>query len=331
MKDPLPSESSKNKPEHVKIDKKDISILQELDKDIRASYTKIGRNTKLSKEVVQYRLRNLEKKGIITGYWTISQVGDESHAYKLLIKNKSLGIKKKKEFIAYVLSKKAVSWFATTEGNWDFIITSYIKNNVLFSEFVIDLMKKYGKYFKEKHILKSTSLTVLNEKYLYPDGKTIKVESCNFLKTQNVLDAKDEEIMKLLSENARLSFSEIGRKVNLTSEAVSVRFRKLKKQRSIVTMNPRINHEKLGLEYYHIFISVSDYEKKDDICNYYSQHPACVFIIKHVGYYDIHLEIVVKQGEIESIIDDLSERFGDYIAAYEPLRITKEHIMIMTR
>ena len=321
----------KNKNMLQNIDKKDLAILQELDIDVRYSYAQIGRKVRLSKEAIKYRIKNLEKKGIITGYWMTPTIGSANFVYKLLIKNKSLGIKKKKDFIEFALKQKAVSWLATTEGNWDFVISSYLGKDVDFSEFVVELMKRFGKYLKEKHIIKSTALIAMNEKYLHNKEFESKIIEDSFLADIKELDDVNKKIIRLLSNNARISFSELGREVNLTPEAVGKRYRDLIKNNMVVSMNPRINHEKLGLQYYHIFISVSDYEKKDAICNYYTQHHSCVFIMKHIGHYDIHLEIVLKPEEIDYFIDELSENFGEYISAYEPLRIRKEHIMIVTR
>ena len=44
-----------------KLDKKDKDILYELDLNSRQSFNQIGRKIKLSKEVVQYRIKQLEK------------------------------------------------------------------------------------------------------------------------------------------------------------------------------------------------------------------------------------------------------------------------------
>ena len=57
-----------------KLDKKDKQILYQLDLDSRQSYKQIGKKSKLSREVVQYRIKQLEKKGIIRGYQTLIDV-----------------------------------------------------------------------------------------------------------------------------------------------------------------------------------------------------------------------------------------------------------------
>ena len=115
------------------LDKKDIAILQELDKNVRASYAQIGRKTKISKETVQYRLKNLEKKKIITSYWIIPKLGNKSYLYKVLFKNKNMAKEEHEKFIHFLMNHKAISWIASTEGNWDYIITSIVSSNPQFS------------------------------------------------------------------------------------------------------------------------------------------------------------------------------------------------------
>lgn len=312
------------------IDKKDIAILQALDQDVRASYTQIGKQTGLSKEVVHYRIKRLEKKNILTGSWATPTIGADKAIYKVLIKNKSLGKENKQQFITYVKSLKEAVWFAGTEGNWDFVMTFFVKQHEEFAKAFLRIMERFGTYFSKKHILKSTSMIAMNEKYLHDDNTT-NIKEDSFLEPKNRPDKKNQQIINMLSEDARISFSDIGRAIGLTPEAVSKRYRAILDRKLLVRSNIRINQAKLDLSYYHIFISVSDYEKKDAISTFYTQHPSCVFMMKHIGYYDLHLEIVVKEEEIERIIEELTEKFGEAISSYELLKIRKEHIMIVTR
>ena len=53
------------------LNKKDRKILYQLDLDSRQSLNQIGKKVRLSREVVQYRIKQLEKKGIIKGYRTL--------------------------------------------------------------------------------------------------------------------------------------------------------------------------------------------------------------------------------------------------------------------
>lgn len=313
------------------IDKKDVAILQELDQNVRASYIQIAKRTGLSKEVVQYRIRRLEEKNIITGYWALPNINSEHTIYKLLIKNKSLGEVKKKEFIEFTKQQRCVSWFANTEGNWDFIITSFITQDTQFTIFVQELMKRFGKYFKEKTILKCTSAIMTNEKFLYAKDHLKRLEADDFTRKATTRDAIDKQIIQILANNARSSFAQIAKQVNLTAESVSNRFKKILKEKLITALNLRVNFTLLGKAYYHLFIEVNDYDKKERIAQYYTQHKDCTFMMKHIGFYDIHLEIVIDEDKIESFIEELTEHFGESINSYELLKIRKEHLLIVTR
>jgi len=54
----------------INIDLKDRKILYHLDLNCRQSYSQIGKKVGLSKKVVEYRVKRMEKEKIITGYWT---------------------------------------------------------------------------------------------------------------------------------------------------------------------------------------------------------------------------------------------------------------------
>ncbi|MBN2794890.1 MAG: Lrp/AsnC family transcriptional regulator [Clostridia bacterium] len=62
----------------------------------------------------------------------------------------------------------------------------------------------------------------------------------------NKLDAIDQEILKLLSENSRMSYVEIGKRVNLSRVAVKSRMESLEKDGIIERFSIVINPEKVG-------------------------------------------------------------------------------------
>ena len=72
-----------------KIDKKDLRILYELDKNARQPVSKIAKRVALSNEVTAYRIKRLEKIGLIKGYYTIIDYSLLGYTdYKVLFKLK---------------------------------------------------------------------------------------------------------------------------------------------------------------------------------------------------------------------------------------------------
>ena len=53
-----------------KLDLKDRKILYELDLNCRQSNTQIGKKVGLKKDVVNYRINNMGKEGVIKNFWT---------------------------------------------------------------------------------------------------------------------------------------------------------------------------------------------------------------------------------------------------------------------
>ncbi len=307
------------------MNKKDLKILQALDADVRSSFSAIGRKTRLSKEVVQYRIKQLEKNNTITEYWAIPRIDSGSTVYKVLIKNKSLGLKKKEELVSFLTSQPSVAWMASVEGSWDFIITSVVNEDASFSKMMIELQNKFGTHFKDKQIMKTVSAVDINEKYLY-DGQIDPITTeLNFLDEEVEIDDTDKEIISVLLTNSRSSFAEIGKKVGLTAESISYRFKKIMKNKLISKLKVRINHDVLGLAYYHLFISLSDYGKKQAVSNYFTQLPSCVFIMNHIGVYDMHVELVMPIKDVHNILLQFAEMFGDSLSSYELLKIQEEH------
>jgi len=308
------------------VDSKDLAILRELDQNVRVSAAQIGRKTRLSKEVVQYRIKKLEERKIITNYWAfINQ--EFLHIYKILIKNRNLAGEKRKEFIEFVKNHKNASWFATTEGNFDYIITTNAQSNKEIIEFTEELFKRYGSYFQEKHILKAVSATITNEKFLYPNGRFIY----NYvLEPKSAIIPEDEIEQKLLREissNSRARFTELAPKLKLTAEAVAQRFKRIMKKKLVTGLKMRLNLENLGLSHHHMFIALRNQSAKEKIISYYTMHPDFNSMMLHIGYYDMHLEFMLPEDKIQDVIEDFITRFGDNVASYELLNIREEHVM----
>ncbi|WP_176460931.1 Lrp/AsnC family transcriptional regulator [Janthinobacterium sp. PC23-8] len=63
------------------------------------------------------------------------------------------------------------------------------------------------------------------------------------------LDAHDRKILALLQENARYSYSEIGRRIHLTSPAVAERIKRLEESGVIQGYSVRLNLRALGYSF----------------------------------------------------------------------------------
>ncbi|MCK4650382.1 AsnC family transcriptional regulator [Candidatus Pacearchaeota archaeon] len=309
------------------MDKINLKILRELDINPRISFTQLGKATRVSKEVAQYRFKQLIKEKIITGFFAFvstSKLGYQTN--KILIKFKSVDKKTQDEIINAIQNSKIVAWAALCEGTWDLILTTISPSSKEFIKFYSDFFKRFGKEFNKKELLLPINNLIFNDKYLF-DGKLNYNINLEFHLEKEKIDDIDKKILTELSLNSRIKFTEIAKKLSLTSWAITQRYRKLIKKEIILLLKPRIDFRKLGYSYYHLFIELNDEEIKKRMTLYYTQHKNCIMLMNHIGKYSMHLEFIVEHAKMNKIILDLREKFGKKIIAYEPLLIVKEYTM----
>ena len=102
------------------MDKIDKKILLELDKNPRASFNQLGKAARVSKEVAQYRFKQLIKYKILTGFFAFvdpAKLGYQIH--KILVKYKSVTKEVQKDIIDFIKENKQVAWAGNCEGVWD--------------------------------------------------------------------------------------------------------------------------------------------------------------------------------------------------------------------
>jgi DNA-binding Lrp family transcriptional regulator len=135
--------------EKYKIDKTDRKILQLLSNNSRMEYTDISEKLKMTANSIKYRIKNMEKAGIIQGY-TISvdykQLGLEWYNLQLKFVSKA----KLKNLISFLRSHPKVGYYYKYLGheNWDLDIGLIVKDSIELREFIIDLRKSFAETVK---------------------------------------------------------------------------------------------------------------------------------------------------------------------------------------
>lgn len=313
------------------MDKTDQKILSELDKNPRASFNQLGRAIKVSKEVVQYRFKQLIKNNVLTGFFAfinVAKIGYITH--KILIKYKSVTREAQKEIINFLIKNKAVAWAGSCEGTWDLIITTISPSLNMFTDFFITFFDKFGPYFKQKEVLIPINNPLFNDKYLV-NGRLIYEKNIDFNAKKENIDDIDKKIILELSLNSRSTFTEIGKKVNLSYWAVAQRYKRMILENIIIVLKPRINFRKMGYSYYHLLLDLNNESIRKKIVSYYKLHKDCVMLMNHIGSYSLHLEFVLKKDEMKEVIVDLREKFGEHISSYESILIIEEYVMNLLR
>ena len=112
-----------------KIDLKDRRILHELDYDSRQSFSMIGKKVGLHKNVVNYRIKRLQEKGIIENFYTVIdtfKLGYNSLRFYITYQNMNPDIRI--DLIQYFVDNKFTWWVGSFEGDYDLAVLFWVND-----------------------------------------------------------------------------------------------------------------------------------------------------------------------------------------------------------
>src|SRR3989338_98884 len=299
----------------MELDAKDKRILFELDNDATIGLKDLAKKLRASKEVVAYRIRQLEEKGIISRYMAISHATKLGLTYyKLFIKYSHIIEEKKKEVRDFIMREKGLAWLASTEGSFDLVISIKFHSVFEFEGFKDELCMRFDSIFQR------TFFDVMTYGEGYP-RQYILGKSNPARKVFVFVDAVDAErvdredlaIIQAISKNSRASSMEIAKATGLTDRIVRYRRAQLEKRGLIVGYKIAINYRKLNYFFFKCLIKFQSANAKrlNDLKLYARQHPCAVHWLKVMGEWDLELEIEAPSiEEFYHISNEIREKFS---------------------
>ena len=130
------------------IDKTDKQILRLLSTNSRVEYKELSKKIKLSANTIKYRIKNMEKAGIILGY-TLSvdyrKLGWEFYNIQL-----KLSAMPDNKFLSYIRNHKQIVFYYKYLGHetWDIDIGVIAKNSMQLRKIILELKKNFGELIK---------------------------------------------------------------------------------------------------------------------------------------------------------------------------------------
>jgi Lrp/AsnC family leucine-responsive transcriptional regulator len=119
------------------------------------------------------------------------------------------------------------------------------------------------------------------------------------------LDAHDRKILALLQSEGRLSFSEIGRRIHLTSPAVAERVRRLEEAKVIEGFGARVNLRALGYSF-EAFINIT-VDSHPALDAWAAAHPEVLALHATTGSHCALIRLAVTAPEhLQALIQSLA-------------------------
>ncbi|MBI5046223.1 Lrp/AsnC family transcriptional regulator, partial [Candidatus Micrarchaeota archaeon] len=238
----------------VNLDLIDRKILSELDNNARISYSTLGKQIRVAKETVKYRISSLEKIGVIKGYYTLvdfSKLGFVFYRTYIRLQNTPPEIEQK--IAEYLSGSKNVAIFYQINGAYHIALGVWAKNLWKYEEFWLNFKNKFGQYFSNCHFSILTEYVEFSRSYLLANNTNEKTSFMTISKSDSEnLDSMDFKLLSYLSNNARVSIVDIATALKTSIVTVRYRMKNLIDKKVITGFRTIFDLSKLGKEYYKV-------------------------------------------------------------------------------
>jgi len=303
----------------------DRKIMKELDLNCRQSHAKIARRVRSSKAVINYRIRKLEREGVIKKYIASINLGKLGYnTFKLYFKLFGLDEKIRKEFTDFICKIPNVIHCIRTEGAFDFSVVIATKNIIKLDQIISVIRNRFSAIIKDYRlsIIVSTRVfgrakVLLGKVEPVPRVETFSGAICDF-----GIEEKDRKILRLLSEDASQSILDVAKKSALSVDVVKYRMKKMVSSGIINNFRILFDAGKLGYQHYVFLLNMRKATKKDEekFATWCQYNKSVMYITKRVGFWDYETHVALKDvGEYNAFVSSLEKELGDILGDYETI------------
>lgn len=309
----------------MQLDIKDKKILHELDLNARISFSEIAKRIRLSKNSVINRVKTLEKEKIILGYNTLININSLGYTtYDIYLKFRNISFEKEEEVIQKAVKNKNMWLVAKVEGNINLSLLISTKTPEEFDRI-------WSLFYEEiKPFVEVVRIAILLEYHHFPRKYLMeKVSDRHAIiarRENKNIDKADEKILRILSENARVSLLELSGKLKMTAKTVAARIKRMEKDDIIIGYRANLNFGKMGYIYYKMMLDLNDLSIKKKMYAYIQANKNVVYFDKFIGGKDFEFDLEVESFEkFLQFVENFKKEFGKAISSYEYLNPTMIH------
>ena len=299
---------------------KDRKILAELDMGARQPLSAIAKKVGLSREVVNYRIQQLEKNKVILGYYAVLDTARLGLIYcRMLFKYRKMPAETQEKLFAFCAKHRNISWIIQGEGKWDIVLVVLARSLSEIESTFDELNNLFGQYFQNPNVSLAYRVHELKHKYLYPRSQPAEFivgKGITFAK----LDASDYAILEILSKNATASLVDVAKATRLTPKVVSYKIKRLMDEGVILGFRALINNKLLGYDHYKVFLTLQDFDDKNRlrVMEFLKYHPNVIYITRPMGPYTLEFEAMVRNaGELHELMQEFKRQMGGLLVDYD--------------
>ncbi len=297
------------------LDKKDKALLVELDINSRQSINQLAKNIKVSRDVLSYRMKRLERQGIIQKYITIIDFSKFGyHIIRLYIKLQNHSQEIEEKIVLFFRKQDNILTIYETDGRYSLAVGFLVKD---FSRYQ-NIYEQFLLLFK--HYVTQTNFTVFLDYVHYPRKYLAgnKKKNCTALSTGSFLpfphDKQDLLLLHAINENARASLLELAGKLQMTPAGVKYKLKNLEKKKVIVAYKTLFDMKQLGYTYYKVDLTLNDIGIVPSLSQFILEHPNIIYRDLTVGGSDFEFDCECPSDEeFYALLDTLRSLYREKI------------------
>lgn len=304
--------------EIVKIDEIDKRILFELERNCRIADVKLAKIVRKSKDAVRYRIKRLEKEGVITGYKTwidMAKLGYKSATIYLNLLNLPL---KKEKLIEFIKNNPKTYWLGVAEGAWNIGVSYFVKSNEELFDLKHELIARFRDIILDVKMTYLVSVSIHEKNFLVDEDTkltsfTEKVENLE-------VDEISKKILKEVYWNATENIATLSDKFNTTIDVIRNRIKRLENEKIIIRYSAVIDYQKIGYEFHKAFVYLKKFDSKllHELNNYVKNSKIIINMVRQIAPWDFELILFTKGfAEYDLAMGDFTKLFANNVQKIE--------------
>ncbi|MFH1285944.1 MAG: winged helix-turn-helix transcriptional regulator [Candidatus Micrarchaeota archaeon] len=313
--------------EPIQLDLTDKRILYQLDSNSRQPLTQIAKKLNTSQQLVDYRIKNYEKNGLISSYVTLIDYKKFGLVnYTVYFRFRQVDSKREKEIVDYFCKLPNTNIVFTCEGNWELGVGFLVDNIFGFNEEFTKAQRLFQNNIADFTITTHLQSSHFGRKYLLApeEFEDISIPAITGGKPLSLkLTDTEAQVLRVLSVNSRLSLVESAKLAKLSPRIFHYQLKKLIENEVIVGYSVRLNPELLGYNFYRLLLRLHapSAEEKNSLSAYLKTYPNVLRAIDSFGRYDLLIDAEFEGVRaLREFTLDLRSRFGAIISTQEILR-----------
>lgn len=316
-----------------RLDETDLALLRELSLNGRESLTRLAAKLGLSKQRLGYRLRNLQRRGILTGFFAVPNIFRLGYDhFRVFVRFQRLTEAGERELLDHLLTRSDVSWLTQLDGDFDLEFVVWAQDVPAFESAYDDILGQFGALFQEKYFSLATRIEFLPWRFLAASPRAAAAGGGEnvVLDSQGgplAIDAIDRRLLAELSRNGRLSLAALSRRCRVSPALASARLRSLKGRRAIAGFGAKIDHALLNRVYRKVFLRLEGPagQALDRLSAWLRSRSEVIFLVKTIGSWDLEVELMTGPGdEFLAFMRRLRTGFAADIAAFRSVIVLRE-------